>query len=285
VPPDIPKEVVEKSSDASDQSASSTPAVDYGDLTQDPGAVPPSGQDESANLTNLQIISSPDPDDPNADSADPSTAFNTPASNGVVAAQVAQNALDLGVVLSNDPLAQTATDQTATDQTATDQGTSTDTAAQKPAPSDSTDPKSAAGQDSDQDSPDASQDSPEPSSNENFSLSLGAAAFLVPDSADQEPVAVIDSVFTPENVSPGQEWNAVAGEEPAPTGGAESIEGSPEPNDVATNEPSVDYDSGGSSFEGSGFEGSGESGFDHSGPAEPEESSSAEPTDGNTDGN
>jgi hypothetical protein len=277
VPPGVPKEVAEKSSDGSDQSASSTPNVDFGDLTQDPAAVPPSGQDESANPTNLQISSGPDPDDPNADSADPSTAFNTPVSNGVVAAQAAQNALDLGVVLANDPIAQSATDQ---DQSATDQGTSTDTTGQKPASGDSTDPKSAAGQDGGgqdgggQDGPDASQDGPEPAGNENFSLSLGAAAFLVPDSADQEPVADLDSVGVPENVSPSQEWNPAAGEEPAPTGGAESIEGSPEPNDVATSEPSIDYDSG-------SFEGSGPGVVDHSGPDEPEQSSPADPPDEN----
>jgi hypothetical protein len=313
VPPGKPQEVQENPSDGSDQTAGSSSANnDYADLTPDLVAVPPSDPGDPVNPTNLQIVPN-DPNDPNAGSPDPSTAFNTPVSDAVVAEQAAQNAADLGVVLSDIPTEESGgsagqpvpSDAVVADQEAQnardlgamlsdipiDQDPPTDQTGQKPASDDSansassTDPKAAGGQDnqdsdqdSDQDSPDASQDSPEPSSNENFSLSLDAAAVLVPDSADQEPIAALDSVFAPENLSPGQEWHPVEGEESAPTGGAESMDGSQEPNDVAANEPSTDYDGASSSFEGSA---EGESGFDHSGPAEPEESPSVEPADEN----
>jgi hypothetical protein len=248
MPSDGPKqEVVENPSDGSDATAGSTPpSVSYADIGPvDPTALGPlSDQGASAILPNMPVPSATDPSDPDAGSADPSLVLNTPPSDAVVAAQEAQNAQDLAALLSPIPIDQ------------------------KPSSDGSTDPKAAGAEDSD-------QDDPEPPGNENFSLSLGAATLLVPDSTDQEPVGALDSTYVPENVAPGQEWSPVESAEPG--GGAEGAEPSGAP---APDEPS----SPGSDYDGGGLEGGGESGLDHSGGSsspEPEEPPSGEPPDDN----
>jgi hypothetical protein len=248
VPSDGPKqEVVENPSDGSDATAGATPAdISYADIEPIQPTTPttPADQGASASLPSMPVPSATDPSDPDAGSADPDPVFGTPPSDAVVAALDAQNAQDLAALLSPVPIDQ------------------------KPSSDGSTDPKAAGAQDSD-------QDDPEPTGNENFSLSLGAATFLVPDSADQEPADALDSTYVPENMAPGQEWSPV--ESASPGGGAEGggAEGGAEPSGaMAPDEPS----SPGSDYDG-GLEGGGEDGLDHSGGGspEPEEPPSGEP--------
>jgi hypothetical protein len=229
----------------------------------------------------MPVPSATDPSDPDAGSADPDPVFGTPPSDAVVAALDAQNAEGIAGMVSDVPIEEgggSVGGPVASDAVvaALDAQNAQDLAAllspvpidQKPSLDGSTDPKAAGAQDSD-------QDDPEPPGNENFSLSLGAATFLVPDSADQEPADALDSTYVPENVAPGQEWSPV--ESASPGGGAEGggAEGGAEPSGaMAPDEPS----SPGSDYDG-GLEGGGEDGLDHSGGGspEPEEPPSGEP--------
>lgn len=293
MPSDGPKqEVVENPGDGSDETAGSSPAnISYADIgpIQPTALTTPTDQGASANLPTMPVPSGTDPSDPDAGSADPGAVLSVPPSTVIVAAQEAQNAQDLAAMVSEVPMEEGggSVGQPVTSDAvvaAQEAQNAQDLAAllsqnpieQKPSSDGSTDPKAIGGQDSDQSGPDGSQDNPEPSSNQNFSLSLGAATFLVPDSADQEPAGAFDSTYVPENLASGQEWSPV---ESAPPGGG--AEGGAEPSGaLAPEEPS----SSGTDYDGGGLEGGGESGFDHSGGSsspEQEESPGEPPPDGN----